>query len=102
LEVCYTDGPHQATDLVLVADGMDRFDARSRILIDDHRAVGGELYADALEPKLGGVRLAAGGEEHEVGRLVRPVGVADFQRVRVLDDLRWLAAEVDLEAFVRH
>jgi hypothetical protein len=80
---------------------MDRFHARSRVLIDDDCAIGRELYADALEAELGGIRLAAGCEQHEVGLLVRAVGVAHLEAVGVLDDFRRLAAEVDLEAFVR-
>src|SRR5581483_816330 len=84
-----------------VTDRVDRLDARARVLVDDHRAVGREFHPGALEAELGAIRLAAGGEEHEVGLLVRPVGIADLETVGVLDDLRRLAAEVDLEPFVR-
>ena len=85
-----------------VADRMDRVDARLRVAIDDHRPVGGQLHADALEAEVRGVRLAAGGEEHELGPLVRAVAVAHLEAVGVLDDVRRLAAEVDLQALVRH
>ena len=81
---------------------MDRVDARLRVAIDDDCAVGCQRHAGTLEAEVRGVRLAAGGEEHEVGLLVRPVGVADFEAVLVLDDLRRLAAEVDGEPAVAH
>ena len=62
-----------------IADGMDRIDRASGILVDHDRAVRRELDAGRLEAEVGGVGLAAGGEQHEVRLLVRAVGVADLE-----------------------
>src|SRR3954468_11859556 len=85
-----------------VADGVDGIHARFGILVDQDRAIGPELHARGFEPEVRRVRPAPGGEEHQVRLLVRAVGVADLEAVGVFDDLRRLAAEVDLEALVAH
>ena len=51
---------------------------RARVLVDDHRAIGGELHARRLEAELRRIRPPAGGEHHEVGALDRAVGELDL------------------------
>ena len=86
-----------------VADGVDRVHVGGGVLVHDDGAVGGELHARRFEAEARAVRLAAGGEQDEVGFLARAVAVGDFQIApRAPGNRDRLTAEMDAQALRLH